>query len=272
MENELSKIDGSDKLDENIDGIIEVLKAINCRITKVEDKADKFNGNEQPHVEEGASGGTRPKSSPRTSASQDQFRLPAPLKATGTSNKSPFRKPPHNTRMEFNETRQTRPENQPPQVAQGENPVSSVPQRASSDFQGDFKSLKDSYQTVDIPSEYKLHADRAGVKREDQTRVNLVASCAKYSETLLRIIAADEDNIDLLKEKIYVTAIAQQKFLQAEYAAILVNSSFDSHTARFFKQLQKNTSSFSPEALANLQAAATIASAHNPSSSSESGS
>ena len=69
MDNELSKIGGSDKLDEKIDGIIEVLKAINCRITKVEDKAEKFNSNEQPHVEEGASGGTRPKSSPRTSAS-----------------------------------------------------------------------------------------------------------------------------------------------------------------------------------------------------------
>ena len=155
MENELSKIDVSDKLDEKIDGIIEVLKAINCRITKVEDKADKFSSNEQPHVE-GASGGTRPKSSSRTSASQDQFRLPAPLKATGASNKSPFRKPPHNTRVEFNETRQTRPENQSPQGAQGENPVSSVHQRASSDFQGDFKSPKDSYQTVDIPSEYKI--------------------------------------------------------------------------------------------------------------------
>ena len=68
MENELSKIDGSDKLDEKIDGKIEVLKAINCRITKVEDKADKFNSNDQTHVEEGASGGTRPKSNPRTSA------------------------------------------------------------------------------------------------------------------------------------------------------------------------------------------------------------
>ena len=132
----------------------------------------------------------------------------------------------------INETRQTRPENQPPQGAQGKNPI-------SSDFQGDFKSLKDSYQTADISLEYKLHADRAGVKREDRTLVKLVASFAECLETLLCIIAADEDNIDLLKEKVYVTVVAQQKFLQVEYAAILINSSFDLNTARYFKQLQR---------------------------------
>ena len=64
-------------------------------------------------------------------------------------------------------------------------------------------------------------------------------------------------------QEIAVAGSAQQRFLQGEYANLLVNSSFDSQTAKLFRQLQKNTSSFPPAAIANLQTAATISAAAN---------
>lgn len=134
----------------------------------------------------------------------------------------------------------------------------------SGDVQGEFRHIKNIYQNKDLPPEIRLNVDRTGIKREDQPRFNLIASVSKYPETILKILASDVDK-DTQLEQIFTIAIAQQRYLQDEYSSVLVNSSFNSQTARFFRTLQKNTSSFPAQALANLQAAATISAAASPS-------
>ena len=64
-------------------------------------------------------------------------------------------------------------------------------------------------------------------------------------------------------EDIFCIAYAQMKFLQEEYAALVVNSSFDPNVAKLFRALQKN-SGFSQETMEQLKNAATIASAYRP--------
>ena len=151
----------------------------------------------------------------------------------------------------------------------GNFPISSESSSLSADIQTDFKQIRDRVSGVEIPQNNRLNADRTGIKREDQVKFNVLASCAKYSETLLKVVALasnqDSDSETILSS-VYTVALAQQRYIQDEYASLLVSSSFDAPTARFFKQLQKNTSSFTPEALSHLHAAATIASAHQPQS------
>lgn len=154
----------------------------------------------------------------------------------------------------------------------GNFPRSSEADSPSSDVQSDFRQIRERFSRVDIPQSHKLNADRTGVKRDDQVKFNVLASCAKYSETVLKIVAtASQERLDheLVLSSIYTVALAQQKYIQDEYASLLVSSSFDAPTARFFKQLQRNTTTFTPEALGHLQAAATIAAAHQPHSHSD---
>ena len=151
----------------------------------------------------------------------------------------------------------------------GNFPISSEAESHSSEVQSDFRQIRDRLNKVEIPQSHKLNADRTGVKREDQVKFNVLASCSKYSETLLKVVAAASQegaDSEQILNSVYTVALAQQKYIQDEYASLLVSSSFDAPTARFFKQLQKNTSTFTPEALSHLHAAATIAAAHQPQS------
>ena len=166
-----------------------------------------------------------------------------------------------------NYSRQTRPHSDTPRRPTGISHLSSVAERDSPDIASDFKQVKENFSRYEVPTEYKLNAERTGIKREDQAKFNVLASCAKYSETILKVLAADIDQfIDIreLRDIIFVIAAAQQNYLQGEYANLWVSSSFDQHTAKFFRQLQKNNSVFSTEALSHLHAAATIAAAHHP--------
>lgn len=66
-------------------------------------------------------------------------------------------------------------------------------------------------------------------------------------------------------EQLFIVNQAQLKYLQDEYAAILVNSQFDSSTSKLFMALQRNTSVLNPESMDMLRSAATLASAAKPS-------
>ena len=59
----------------------------------------------------------------------------------------------------------------------------------SGDIQGDFRSLKDSYQKVQLGAEIKLNAEKSSIRREDQPRYNVIVNSARYSETILKVLA-----------------------------------------------------------------------------------
>ena len=133
----------------------------------------------------------------------------------------------------------------------------------SEDIQAEFRNIRDSYCKVNLPGDVRLSTERSGIKRDDTQKLNIISNCARYSETVLRILASSnsESLSSELVQELSVCVYAQQRYLQDEYAILLVNSGFNSQTAKLYRQLQKNTSAFPPGALANLQAAATIAAA-----------
>ena len=65
-----------------------------------------------------------------------------------------------------------------------------------------------------------------------KSKINLIASCAKYSESL-RLSLSGEDNSESVKQQVFTIAATQQKFLQTEYSDVVVDNSFDSQTAKF---------------------------------------
>ena len=137
---------------------------------------------------------------------------------------------------------------------------------ATYDIAHEFKLLQDNYLRTSLPPESKLHIERTGFRGEEARKLTIVSNCAKYSETILKILAAAPGET-LTKEQvaeIAVCATAQQTYLQGAYANLVVHSSFDGQTAKLFSQLQRNTSAFPPTLLPTLQSAAAIsASAHH---------
>ena len=91
---------------------------------------------------------------------------------------------------------------------------------------------------------------------------NVLAKCARYTETTLKLCARTDGDSH---EDVFSCCYAMMKFIQDEYTALVVQSTFDPNVSRVFRSLQRNTG-FTPEAMEHLRSATTIASAYRPQS------
>ena len=140
---------------------------------------------------------------------------------------------------------------------------------SSTDTQGEFQSLKDSLNKVKLPADVKLNDSRQGIKRTDQPLLNILSKCGRYSETAIKLLCTLEAGTELTQgtlDNLFLIQHAQIKYLQEEYASLLVSGQFDSSTAKIFRSLQKNTSGFDHDSLETLRAAATLSAAGRPTS------
>ena len=180
-----------------------------------------------------------------------------------------FSLPPPLQRTAQREERRLRPEEHLEGGSTGYNPRGSNTVTVSAvEVQDEFKVIRDKYANIEIPAQFKVTTDRTGVKRDDQCKINLIANCAKFSESLLRLSLSGENDSESIKQQIFIVAAAQQKLLQTEYSAVIVDNSFDSQTAKFYKQLRKHTSAFDPESLTDLKDAVAVCSRYKPPSDS----
>ena len=137
---------------------------------------------------------------------------------------------------------------------------------SSEDCQGEFVSIRDTVTNVKLPAEVRLNdASKQGVRRNDHPQANVLIKCARYAETILKLLAVRAENSDEEAdgnlESIFKVTMAQMKYIQDEYAGLLVQGTFDSTTSKLFKSMQKNSTALSPHHIGILQSAATISAA-----------
>lgn len=135
----------------------------------------------------------------------------------------------------------------------GVSPTTTIVDSAAN-LQREFKTLQDSLSRVRLPEELKLVDSKQGIKGKDQPMLHVISQSARYTETALKIIATQPEDVASL----YVVLSAHMNFLHGEYAGLLVGNTFDQDTAKVFKCLEKNTFAFKGSALTNLRNAAEI--------------
>ena len=135
------------------------------------------------------------------------------------------------------------------------------PTLATEDIQSEFAAVKDTLTKVKLPADLRLCDSRQGIRRSDQTTYNILARCGRYAETSIKLLSSiNEGNIDEDSvQQLFTIQLAQIRYLQEEYSALVVQSQFDDSTARIFRSLQKNTSGLTPEALQQLKTATALA-------------
>lgn len=140
----------------------------------------------------------------------------------------------------------------------------------SRDIQGEFSALRDSLQNIKLPAELRLNdGNKQGLKRQDHPLANVLIKCARFTEANFKILSQCETtgdrDMDKKIESLFKVCLAQMKYIQDEFAGILVQGTFDPITSRMFKSLQRQNSVLSAEHIGILQSAATIsAAAHTP--------
>jgi signal transduction protein with GAF and PtsI domain len=131
-----------------------------------------------------------------------------------------------------------------------------------SDIQAEFAAIKDTLQKLKLPADLALHESKQGIKREDQQGLQVLAKCARFTETSIKLLSTIKDNSiteDDIKQ-LCVIQVAQMRYLQDEYASLIVQNKFSKQTSQMFRSLQRSTSGLSPTALQNLKLAADITS------------
>ena len=67
----------------------------------------------------------------------------------------------------------------------------------------------------------KVPDSRSGFKKENQPVQNVLTKCSKYTETALKLVSQSKDGSPLNIEELLVCLVAEIKYLQDEYAALL---------------------------------------------------
>ena len=129
-----------------------------------------------------------------------------------------------------------------------------------SDLQSEFKTIREGVAKIKLPQDLVVGESRAGVGRADLPKFQTIQKCARYQETVLKVLAGG-GNPETIIANITSLTLAQIRYLQEEYTNLLVSHQFDEGTAKLFQTLQQNPAAFTPTALDNLQRAVAIAGA-----------
>ena len=138
-------------------------------------------------------------------------------------------------------------------------------QAVKTDFQSEFVAIKDSVSKVKLPAEYKLNDNRFAVDKKDNIAYNILSKCARYSETTIKLLQEFPDveegsDTERSLEKLLTVEIAQQRYLQEQYASLVVQKDFGQHTAKVFRSLQSNSSAFPQASIETLKSAVQLTS------------
>lgn len=126
-----------------------------------------------------------------------------------------------------------------------------------------FRIIQDSVTRSRLPPDLKLH-DSGGVKRRSQPMYNIIRKCARYTETVLKLVShiqiepANHTSSRALQD-IHTCLVAEIKFLQEEYTGIIVQGSFGEEAGDIYHNLQKNTSVFTEDRLPLVKTAVELA-------------
>jgi len=135
----------------------------------------------------------------------------------------------------------------------------------SADIQQEFMVIKDALQRIKLPNDLKVNDGARGIRRIDQPRATVVSKCARYAETLMKLLSTlDPENIsDGDLSDMTAIVVAQVRYLQEEHSMMLVNSNFGEQVEKVYRTLRGNTSAFPPDALGALQASVEMANSAN---------
>ena len=140
--------------------------------------------------------------------------------------------------------------------------------RLTNDILKNFDRVKDCLAKVTLPSNLKVQDSTAGIKQDGKAALRIISKSARFAETSLKqlsVISArqQEDKTVVVSDEelaaLFTLSAAQIRFLQSEFASLVVRNTFDEETSRLFKSFENHASAFNSSSIQNLRIAADLA-------------
>ena len=135
------------------------------------------------------------------------------------------------------------------------------------EVQREFEQLKDGLVKVKLPSDLKVFHKPAGIKEDCKQAYGILKECVAFHDTaakwLTECIAEvnETGSVTLSRadlKDLFTVQLAQANFLRSEYTGLLVKSSVDEDTSKFYKLFERNPTCFSDRAMKHLTNAAEL--------------
>ena len=115
----------------------------------------------------------------------------------------------------------------------------SRPADASVDVQREYKTVKERYQRVQFPQELKVLDSRQRIKLNK--RLWIFSIKVRNTETAVKILKDSDSNLDNTHVRnLFSVLIAHINSLKADYASLIVQSTFDEKESKLYKTLDNN--------------------------------
>ena len=126
--------------------------------------------------------------------------------------------------------------------------------RLTNDILKDFDRVKDCLAKVTLPSNLKVQDIIPKSARFAETslkQLSVISACQQEDKT---VVVSNEELAAL-----FTISAAQIRFLQSEFASLVVRNTFDEETSRLLKSFENHASAFNSSSLQNLRIAADLA-------------
>ncbi len=136
-------------------------------------------------------------------------------------------------------------------------------------LQASFRAVHDSWSRVRLPDDLVFTAQRQGINKEGQEAASVIQASARYVETALKLTGSVHsdvtggqvsDNTTRKLEDLTLSLVTCMRFLQEDYASLVMGGVYGSCTKHLFRSLGSNASAWSnQEILAHVKTAADLA-------------
>jgi len=135
------------------------------------------------------------------------------------------------------------------------------------DPQSEFGAIKEAVARIKLPADLRLQEQKQGIRKDDQQTLNVMSRSARYVETTIKLLGTITPGkplpVDAYND-LYAVQLANIRYLQDEYSALVVQNKFNKQTAQLFRSLQKNTSGLNERSLETLKLASSITASASP--------
>ncbi len=107
----------------------------------------------------------------------------------------------------------------------------------------DYDQLKRSLERVQVDKEITFTRDRTGVKRVDHRTYNIIAKCANFAETIIKIVQnTDPQQItENTLNNIFLCGAAHLGYLREEAANLFIKGEYGTEADRLYRGVQKHS-------------------------------
>ena len=137
----------------------------------------------------------------------------------------------------------------------------------SDNLQAEFRAIQDVYSRVKLEGDMKSIGSKIGFHANQKETASVIANCAKYAETAMKILTVVDDKVgdpsykvNNQLQELFIYICVLTRYLQEDQCLLIVGSSYSSKMQSMFRNIRRNMSVFTQDLIEDIKTASQLSS------------